>query len=136
MDELISQLYSKEDDKGFRSLSEIEKNIIVVSSTLDAIDNGGLTDLCVNYSGNYVNHIENAFSAIGATEAAELLNSFVLWFGRLGPSKWRWLREIQFNFLYSRCSSDFDAIDQNWDSSKFKIEYYLKNYINENCKIH
>ena len=134
MDELIDELYEKEDRKGFRSLSEVEKNIVVVSSTLSAIDNGGLTDLCVNYSGNYINHIPKSFAAIGAHEASALLTKFVLWFGSFKPSKLRWLREIQFNYRYPKRSAEFDAIDEAWDSSKLKIEQHLAQYINANYK--
>jgi len=134
MDELINKLYEKEDKKGFSSLSEVEKNIIVVSTTLGAIDNGGLTDLCVNYSGNYINHIPQSFAAIGAQEATELLTKFVLWFGSIKPSKFRWFREIQFNYRYPKRSAEFDAIDDAWDSSALKIEQHLEQYINANYK--
>ena len=134
MDELINQLYEKEDKNGFRSLSEVEKNIIVVSSTLGAIDNGGFTDLCVNHSGNYINHIPKSFVAIDAHEASELLTKFVSWFGSFKPSRLRWLREIQFNFRYPKLSAEFDAIDEAWDSSKLQIEQHLEQYINANYK--
>lgn len=134
MDELINNLYEKEDKKGFRALSEVEKNIVVVSSTMNAIDNGGLTDLCVNYSGNYINHIPKAFLAVSANEAYELLNNFVLWFGSFKPSRWRWLREIQFNYRYPKYSAEFDAIDTAWDSVDLKIEQHLEQYINANYK--
>tara|TARA_R110001599_G_C12099461_1_gene646911 strand:- start:128 stop:532 length:405 start_codon:yes stop_codon:yes gene_type:complete len=134
MDELINMLYEKEDKKGFRSLSEVEKNIIVVSSTLGAIDNGGFTDLCVNYSGNYINQIPKSLAAIGAHEASELLTKFVSWFGSFKPSRLRWLRELQFNFRYPKLSAEFDAIDEAWDSSKLQIEQHLEQYINANYK--
>lgn len=134
MEELISKLYEKEDKKGFRSLSEVEKNIVVVSSTLDAVDNGGLTDLCVNYSGNYINQIPESFLAVGAIEAAEILTKFVQWFGSFKPSKRRWLREVQFNIRYPKKSAEFDVLDEAWDSTKLKIEYHLEQYINANYK--
>ncbi|BCL69435.1 hypothetical protein TUMSATVNIG1_13840 [Vibrio nigripulchritudo] len=129
MEDLIRRLYTKEESLGFHSLSDVEKNIVVVSSTLYAIDNGGLTDLCVNYSGKYINIAPKSFSAVGALEAAELLTNFVQWFGLVRPFKSRFLREAQFNFNYTRRSNEFDALDEEWDSSKLGIENYLEQYI-------
>ena len=116
--------------------SEFEKNIFIVWVVHGAVDNGGLTDLCVNSSGNYCKYMPNAFSSIGATEAAKIFENFITWFRPFKPSRWRWLREIQYNFLIEKRASEFQELDRAWDSSKLKIDYHLDTYFNANGKKH
>ena len=115
----------KEAENSFTSLRVEEKNIYMIDTLLEEVNNGGLDQYFFNTNGKFSNDTINVLKMIGQFELAEIINqASILYFGDAADEdKFDMLNEfdekiysqVDFESLYKACLQYLKSYKQKFN---------------------
>lgn len=122
--EIADVIAEKQDQTGFDSLKMEEKNIFMIDTMLNEINNGGLDQYFFNTKGRYADDTINVLKMIGQPQLAEIIHlASILYnsdqadedkFDKLNEYDEQIFSDVEFEELYKCCLNYLNSY-----SSKF-----------------
>ena len=127
--ELSDSLNARVESGGFDGLTEAERTFVAIWTLEADVNNGGFDQYFFNSAGDYALLAPKALKAIGALQAAAIVEAANAVFGPAGPPRDRDERQRALEALGDDRAPIFDPIDQRFFAYPDDIEGLLVAYV-------
>lgn len=127
--ELSESLSARAESVGFEALTPAEQTFITIWSLEADVNNGGFDQYYFNSSGDHARFAPAALRAIGAREAAAIVEEANAIFGPDGPPRDRDQRQDALEALGEDRSSIFSSVDERFFEYPDDLQTLLTDYV-------